>query len=388
MAAEVDTTRPAHAGRLGYRPGIDGLRAFGILTVMALHAGYYSSRAFAGGLLGVQIFFVISGFLITALLVEEFERNGSIRLGYFYIRRALRLFPALWVMLAVVAVVTALGLAPDSPFGVTAREAFAALFYWDNWYRAFELGPRNMLTHTWSLSVEEQFYLLWPLLLIAGLRWAPRALLPLTIAAALTSSVARAALWHHLPGKRLYYGTDLRADGLLFGCALALIWAKTGLTRVTRLLPLVTLPSVIVLALLLHFMNGNARMTYQVGFLACDLAMVVLIGNVVLGSPAPLLRVLEHRFVVWIGKISYGLYLWHVPVFWLVTDHVGGLRFLFLLPLEIGLTFAIATASYYLVELPIVRKKSRFTPRRDAVSSPHGTAPSPLPGQASVPSPV
>jgi peptidoglycan/LPS O-acetylase OafA/YrhL len=388
VALQVDTTRPAHAGRLGYRPGLDGLRAFGILTVMALHAGYYSSRWFAGGLLGVQIFFVISGFLITALLVEEFQRNGRIRLGYFYLRRALRLFPALWLMLAVVAVVTALGLAPDSPFGVTTREAFAAFFYWENWYRAFELGPRNMLTHTWSLSVEEPFYLLWPLLLIAGIRWAPRALLPLTIAAAVTSSVARASLWHVLPGKRLYYGTDLRADGLLFGCALALIWAKHTLQRVARILPLLTLPSLIVLAVLLHTMNVNARMTYQLGFLACDLAMVVLIGNVVLGAPGHLLRVLELRFIVWIGKVSYGLYLWHVPVFWLVTDHVGGLRFLFLLPLEVGLTFAVATASSYLVELPVVRKKSRFTPRRDGDGSQRRTAATPLPGQPSVPSPV
>ena len=364
MAAQVDTTRPAHAGRLGYRPGIDGLRAFGILTVMALHAGYYSSRWFAGGLLGVQMFFVISGFLITALLVEEYERNGTIRLGLFYVRRALRLFPALWLMLAVVVAVAALGLAPDSPVGVTAREAFAAFFYWENWYRAFELGPRNLLTHTWSLSIEEQFYLVWPLLLIAGLRWAPRYLLPLTIAGALASTAARTALWYELPGKRLYYGTDLRADGLLAGCALALIWAKTGLRQFERVLPLLTLPSVVVLLLLLHFMNVNSRMTYQLGFLACDLAMVVLIGNVVLGSPAPLIRVLEQRTIVAIGKISYGLYLWHLPVFWIVTEHVGGLRFLFLLPLEVGLTFAIAIASYRFVELPIVRQKARFTPLR------------------------
>ena len=111
-------------------------------------------------------------------------------------------------------------------------------------------------------------------------------------------------------------------------------------------------------------MNVNSRMTYQLGFLACDLAMVVLIGNVVLGSPAPLIRVLEQRTIVAIGKISYGLYLWHLPVFWIVTEHVGGLRFLFLLPLEVGLTFAIAIASYRFVELPIVRQKARFTPLR------------------------
>ncbi len=364
MAVQVDTTRPAHAGRLGYRPGLDGLRAFGILTVMALHAGYYSSRWFAGGLVGVQVFFVISGFLITALLIEEHERNGGIRLGMFYIRRALRLFPALWLMLVVVVGVAGLGLVSDSPFGVTAREAFTAFFYWENWYRAFELGPRNLLTHTWSLSVEEQFYLLWPLLLIAGLRWVPRHLLSLTIALAIASTVARTALWSELPDKRLYYGTDLRADALLAGCALALIWAKTGLRQFERVLPYLTLPAVIVLVLLLHFMDVNSRMTYQVGFLACDLAMVVLIGNVVLGSPRPLLRVLEQRTIVSIGKISYGLYLWHLPVFWVVTAHVGGLRFLFLLPLEIGLTFAIAIASYHFVELPIVRKKARFTPQR------------------------
>src|SRR5712691_10229237 len=133
MAGRVDTTRPANAGRLGYLPGLDGLRALAILTVVAFHVGAFAHRStLDGGFLGVQVFFVISGFLITALLVEEHDRNRRISLRAFYARRALRLFPALFATVAASVVYTTF--APGSQLHATGKESIASLFYWDNWY--------------------------------------------------------------------------------------------------------------------------------------------------------------------------------------------------------------------------------------------------------------
>src|SRR5262249_59463004 len=132
-------------------------------------------RTLGGGFLGVQIFFVISGFLITALLVEEHERNGRISLGKFYVRRALRLFPALFAVVA--AAVIYATFAPRSQLHETANEAVAAIFYWDNWFHALNIGNPTILLHTWSLSIEEQFYLIWPIVLIGAI-WLMRVRTP------------------------------------------------------------------------------------------------------------------------------------------------------------------------------------------------------------------
>jgi peptidoglycan/LPS O-acetylase OafA/YrhL len=368
MAGLVDTTRPAHAGRLGYLPGLDGLRAVSIMTVVALHVGYFGAiGTLAGGFLGVQVFFVISGFLITALLVEERERNGRIRLGMFYMRRGLRLFPALAA--AVIVAVVYASIAPHSQFRATAKESLASVFYWDNWYHAFRVGRATILVHTWSLSIEEQFYLLWPLLLIVGLRYAPRALLPVTVVAALAIALARAitdlASSNDFSTQlRLFFGTDMRADALLVGCALALAWDRGWLPRLRPALPWLAPVAVAVLAYLIWHETVPSRSLYVVGLFACAVASAVLIACVVAGRPQTLIRALEVPQIVFVGKISYGLYLWHYIVFWIVRDHTAGWSQGAVIPLELALAVGVAVASYYLLELPIVRKKARFTPRR------------------------
>jgi peptidoglycan/LPS O-acetylase OafA/YrhL len=367
MSGRVDTTRPAHAGRLGYRPGLDGLRAVGILTVLAFHVGAFSrTSVLDGGFLGVQVFFVISGFLITALLLEEHERNDRISLGKFYARRALRLFPALFA--AVAAAVVYASFAPRDQLHGTAMEAIASVFYWDNWFHALNVGPPTILLHTWSLSIEEQFYLVWPLLLIAVIHVTRRRrdlwVLPLALAAA--AAIGRAGVIAADPGSfnRLYFGTDTRADALLIGCTLALLWDRGWLQRAARAVSALALPAVAVLALLMWYASVPGRSLYLYGLLACSLASAVLIANVVTGRPAVLVRALEQPPIVFVGKISYGLYLWHYVVFWIVRDHTGGWSHASRVPLELSVAVAVAIASYYVLELPIVRHKARFTPQR------------------------
>ncbi len=343
MAGRVDTTRPAHAGRLGYRPGLDGLRAIGIVTVLVFHVGALArEKTLGGGFLGVQVFFVISGFLITALLVEEHERNSRISLGKFYARRALRLFPALLAVIA--AAVIYASFAPRNQLHETAREALAAIFYWDNWFHALDVGNPTILLHTWSLSIEEQFYLVWPLVLIGAYlltrSQSRRELLPLGLAAAAAIARAGVSLAHPQSFQRLYFGTDTRADALLIGCTLALLWARGLPRRLEDVLTWLAIPAVAGLALLMWFATVPGRSLYVYGLLACSLASAVLIGNVVTGRPATLVRALEQPAAVFVGKISYGLYLWHYLVFWIVRDYTGGWSQVSRVPLELGLAMA------------------------------------------------
>jgi peptidoglycan/LPS O-acetylase OafA/YrhL len=335
--------------------------------VIAFHVGAFASETtLGGGFLGVQVFFVISGFLITALLVEEYERNRRIRLGFFYVRRALRLFPALFAAVAVAVIYASF--APRNQLHETSKEAIAAVFYWDNWFHGLNIGNPTILLHTWSLSIEEQFYVVWPLVLLLALGLARSRrelwLLPLAAAAAVAVVRAGVSLAHPHSFMRLYFGTDTRADALLIGCTLALLWAR-GLPRwLDRLLVWLALPAVAVLAALMWFATVPGRSLYVYGLLACSLASAVLIGGVVIGRPPPLVRALEQPALVFVGKISYGLYLWHYVVFWIVRDHTSGWSQATRVPLELALAVAVAVASYYLLELPIVRRKARFTPQR------------------------
>src|SRR5215212_7430151 len=237
----------AHQGepgdvRLSYLPGLDGLRAFAVIAVLLYHAELSWIR---GGFLGVEVFFVISGYLITTLLLTEWHRQGRINVVGFWMRRARRLLPALYLLL-VVTLTFAVVFLP----GEVARlrdDALAALGYVTNWYLIlgeqsyFEtVGRPSLLQHLWSLAVEEQFYVLWPLLLSVALwgvaprrRWQRRRLaLRIALAGAAGSALLMATLYQ--PGvdpSRVYYGTDTRAAGLLFGAALAFVWVPGHLPR-------------------------------------------------------------------------------------------------------------------------------------------------------------
>src|SRR5215216_1043770 len=223
------TNTPATAPtRLAYLPGLDGVRALAVIAVLLYHA----DLAIYGGYLGVESFFVISGFLITALLLLDWHSHGRVRLKVFWARRARRLLPALFITLAGTLALTAI-LLPDELAGLT-RDALAAIGYATNWYLVagqrsyFDAALRpSLLQHLWSLAIEEQFYVVWPLLFAAGMRFLrARGLLALTLLAAIASGALMAALYD--PGadpSRIYYATDTRAAALLLGAALALVWA-------------------------------------------------------------------------------------------------------------------------------------------------------------------
>ncbi len=235
---EVDGRR-IRGVRLPYRPGLDGLRALAVIAVLLYHAGL---AWIPGGFLGVEVFFVISGYLITALLLAEWRGRGRVALKAFWLRRARRLLPALYLLL-VVTLAYAVVFLPGEVAGLRG-DALAAFGYVTNWYLVFgqesyfeAVGRPSLLKHLWSLAVEEQFYLLWPLVFAVGMgvgatRLRRRRVVTVALAGAVASAMVMAVLY--VPGvdpSRIYYGTDTRATGLLFGAALAFVWSQGGKYR-------------------------------------------------------------------------------------------------------------------------------------------------------------
>jgi peptidoglycan/LPS O-acetylase OafA/YrhL len=348
--------------RFPYLPGIDALRALAVLAVFFYHSGV---GWMPGGFLGVDVFFVISGYLITSLLLREFRRGGHVRLGRFWLRRARRLLPAVGVLIAVTMVLAAIA-EPDR-IDQLRGDAIASLAYFANWH--FVLGHQSyfegfqrpsLLTHLWSLSVEEQFYLFWPLVFAAGMKLFGRGRLLIGVLAGALASVALAWLLFD-PGSdasRVYYGTDTHAVGLLAGVALALVWSPIELRR-RRTGPLVgpVLDVVGVLALayvvlgFLHVHDYDLALWHG-GYLW--LAIVTALLLAVLVHPAARLgSLLGQAPVLWLGLRSYSFYLWHYPVLMLTRPGVDvSLPRGVLIPLQLILVLALADLSYRFVELP------------------------------------
>ena len=353
---------------LGYRRWLDGLRGVAILLVLAFHL-----QLVVGGSLGVDLFFVLSGFLITSLLVEEWERAGSISLKRFYLRRALRLLPAFAVVLLACGIAT-LFLGPAEA-SVGRREILVAACYVSNWL-TLHRTPMPTLGHTWSLSVEEQFYLLWPPLLCLMLwsKLARRWTLLLVVMGVIASAAWRIHLYsfHRIAGPeksanilRLYMGLDTRADSLLVGCL-------AGLLAVWGLLPgsrrFVTWSGVLSLAsagglgyLVLKRSLGHSQF-YHGLFTAVALMAAIIIVRMLIAPSQLGSLLLENPLLVGTGRISYALYLFHIPVIrWLRLEpedlgwrHPGNAL------LVLALTFAAAVLSYYLIERPCLRWKRRL----------------------------
>ena len=357
--------------RLPYMPGLDGLRAFAVIAVLLYHAELPWIR---GGFLGVEVFFVISGYLITTLLLAEWHQQGRIDLVGFWLRRARRLLPALYLLL-VVTLAFAVVFLP----GEVARlrdDALAAFGYVTNWYLIlgeqsyFEtVGRPSLLQHLWSLAVEEQFYVLWPLLLTFGLwgvpptmRWRRRRLaLFIALAGAIGSALLMAALYQ--PGvdpSRVYYGTDTRVAGLLFGAALAFVW-KPGQTprwagRRTRAL-LLDVAGLAALGALVWFylrLDQYQPFLFRGGFTLVALATAVAILVAVCPHSHLGPHLLGWRPLRWIGLRSYGIYLWHWPIFMLTRPELDvPITGLPLLALRLAATILLADLSYRFVETPI-----------------------------------
>ena len=353
-----------------YRPALDGLRALAVAAVMLFHGGVGVLR---GGFLGVDAFFVLSGYLITSLLLAERAETGRIRLGAFWGRRARRLLPALLVVLVAVAVAGRY-LLPDVEVRLLRGDAFAALFYVANWrmiYRGSDYFTQTAapspLQHTWSLGIEEQFYWLWPLIVLVLLAFAARRVLFAVCATGVVASaLAAAALYQPDNVNRAYFGTDTRAQALLIGCALATI----PLTRGRRWLAVLALAGTLGTAWLWTHADGTDAWLYRGGFTAAALAVAAVLAHAVASPRGPTAWVLALPPLVWLGRISYGLYLWHWPLFQFVTAERTGLSGPALLGMRCGLTVAVATVSFYAIEQPIRRGRwMRRLPRLAPVAA-------------------
>jgi peptidoglycan/LPS O-acetylase OafA/YrhL len=300
-----------------YLTGLDGLRALAVAAVLLYHAGLL-----AGGFLGVEVFFVISGYLITSLLVREWQLNDGIDIRAFWIRRARRLVPASALTIVVTLAIAVVAL-PDEVASLRGAAA-AALLSVSNWYAIFSqqsyfeaVGRPPLLRHYWSLAIEAQFYLVWPIALVFGLRrFRQRYVLVATLLTALASAAWMAVL-HQPDGdpSRVYYGTDTRASGLLLGAALALAaprWRLRGLTIDGA--GALALGGLVFLCLKL---GEYAPFLYSGGFALVGLLSVVTIAAAVHPQGHIGRRVLEWAPLRWLGVRSYGIYLWHWPVFML-----------------------------------------------------------------------
>lgn len=344
---------------LGYRPALDGLRGVAILAVLGSHAGFPLLK---GGSLGVDVFFVLSGFLITTLLLLEQQRYGRIDLKSFYIRRALRLLPALYAVL-LFSWVYGNFFAPTDMAEQVNRGVIVTFFYVANWYQAlYGLSSLSILSPYWSLAIEEQFYILWPPLLMLFVRIESRRLLPcFLVVGIIVSFCLRFALWDG-PGStdRLYAGLDTRADSILIGCLIATLFQSNRLKLSERSSTLIGVLGIALLAPLFVFASRKGGFVYLGGFtltaLVAGLLLISLLSNSVL------VRVFEMRWLVWVGRLSYGIYLWNFICFhiaWQIVRPWSGSAVVARLA-GLALTLLLVSISYYWLERPCLRLKDRL----------------------------
>ncbi|WP_128560863.1 acyltransferase family protein [Methylobacterium crusticola] len=354
-------------------PGLDGLRAFSILVVMASHSGLH---ALVPGVFGVTVFFFISGFLITALLLDERERTGGIAVGPFYARRLLRLYPPLVALVAITgAVYVAQGHRLD-PLGV-----LGALAYLANYLAVFQKPMMAGLGgQLWSLAVEEHFYLVYPFLLAALLARRGAAIPVLLTLCALSLAVRCAVTLTHPEIATAYTGmaTECRIDAILFGAVAALAWRSPGgaafAAAATRPVPVAAAAAAILASLLVRdeAFRNTLRYTIQ------EVALVPLVLAVSVAPGWGRLRALfDSAPARWIGRLSYSLYLWHLAGLSAGEALVPGTGWRFAAAMAVGwvLSFAFAELSYRLVERPFFALRRRFGSRVDAPAPAPGTAP-------------
>lgn len=356
-------TEPAGPPHLTVVPALDGLRALAVSLVLLFHAGHLD-----GGFLGVDIFFALSGYLITALLLATPATPAGASLRDFWIRRARRLIPGLVVMITGTLVLVALLYGADD-VRANAEEAISSLLYVSNWWTLMTPAPYlTVFQHTWSLSIEAQFYVIWPLVVVATRtagRPAPAAAARRVLLVALGGGAVSATLmvrWHDGPDSiaRVYFGTDTRATPILLGAAMA---AAARLGVLTRLGParwhaLGWIAFTGVTAFVLLGRRPEDAL-YEGGYLVFSGLAALLVASLTMTTGA-LPRALSVPPLRWLGLISYGVYLWHWPVFYLLDPeraHVSGWP---LFGLQCSIVLVIATASYLMVEQPVRRgRRSR-----------------------------
>jgi peptidoglycan/LPS O-acetylase OafA/YrhL len=369
VATPWQLDRGPRAKEMGYLPGLDGVRALAVIGVLLYHADL---SWIPGGFLGVDVFFVLSGFLITSLILEEFDRSGRVDFRKFYLGRARRLLPALILVLVVVSLAAAL--VYQDAARQLASDVVASIFYVNNWWYIaadqsyFEfIGRPPLLKHLWSLAVEEQFYLVWPAIaFLAMRRFARKGVFAVAATLAILSTIwmLQLAVANGFPDfadpSRAYFGTDSHSMGLLIGAAMATFW-RPG--RMRRSLPtgasaIITAIGIAALLAVIWFFVFVGEFTpwlYRGGFLGLALIVATLIAaashpGVGLG------KAMGTQPWRYIGQRSYGLYLWHWPVFMATRPGLDlPLDGVPLLILRLGLTVGIAELSFRFVEMPIRR---------------------------------
>jgi len=337
-------------------PSLDGLRAIAILIVCLSHVGAMKNTPFPHfvglGNLGVRVFFVISGMLITRLLMEERRRTGSISLKRFYIRRTLRIFPALWVYIAVIAGLSFVGI-----ISVPRIQILRSLTYTVNYY---QMGRSWYIGHIWSLSVEEQFYLLWPLVLVLG-GW--RAGRRIAIVAIVLAPLLRVAALLTLPGAHEgnpeWFPTA--CDAIATGCLLALLsknrrWQVTIQSMTAPWLLVLTFVVVALDSLHYRFDHGiSILLLDSIGLLLINFGIALIVERVTTYPEDCIGRLLNSRPMTWLGSISYSLYLWQMPF----LNHQDS-GWITRLPINLIAALLAAAASFYFVETPILSVRKRF----------------------------
>ncbi len=366
---------------------LDGVRTIAVFLVILFHV---STPRFAAGYIGVDVFFVLSGYLITAGLMREASRDGRINLGNFWLRRFKRLMPAALLTLAAVTV-WMLWLAPLYQIRSVSADLWWTLLYVANWHLMTansyfsDTGMPSPLLHMWSLAVEEQFYVIWPLILLATLgvvllitrrlragdsaghaRTFARAAGWLTLALIIASAVTMYLVFDPALPDRAYMGTDAKAFEPLLGALAAIVLTnsavKSWLGRHHQVLAWV---GVVVMIAIFPFLDGPPEFYYQWGAFAFSLGtLLVIVGLVLAQGEGVLARILGWEPIAYLGRISYGLYLWHWPLaIWIIGDREG-FRWIRAIVVVV-LTIAAASASYHLVEMP-VRTRKWFTAKRSA----------------------
>ena len=352
-----------------YLPSIDSLRALAVLAVIIYHVDV---NYLPGGFLGVDLFFVLSGYLISSLIIKEFRKTGTVNLYNFYIRRARRLLPAVYFMITVGLVVMVLF--NEVLLRKSHLDAIFGYIYSSNWWYIFHkldyfdsFGAQSPFKHLWSLAIEEQFYMIFPLLFLLvnrkkkskdGTYKLNKNFLYVVLGLILVSLIAHILLFDINNISRIYFGTDTRAFSLLVGVVGAILYPMERLhAKVTpqqnMIYSVVSLVSIATLITVMIYTSEYNTLLYRGGFLlVAILGLIVIISS---GKQHTLMsRLLSFKPIVFIGKISYSLYLWHFPVLVLTTpvSEIGNPNIIFVI-LRVILTFILATASYVFVETPI-----------------------------------
>lgn len=370
---------------LGYQPALDGVRAIAVGMVMVFHMA--TSRGFAiigGGWLGVDMFFVLSGYLITALLLREQRRRGRIGMGNFYVRRFLRLAPLSIALVVVLWLITAIGLDDATGLDLPFAGGVSILFYYSNWWNIAHPQGLGSLGHAWSLSVEEQFYFVWPWVVFTTFaffrRSARTALVVVAAGAVVAIGLGRRSLWlsSTAPGSSgaaiveawlsFFRNSLLRGDGLLYGCLLALLLHGVTVTpRLRRLVAGVAVVAIVVAGLIAGYTHFNLWHPWVSfipawGLSVFNLSVAVVIAWLVVDPGSLPARFLSLTPLTWIGRRAYGIYLLHP----LVLDVIATTTSLRRGPFEVvvvAATFVVAGLSFRFLESPFLRLKERFAAR-------------------------